>query len=354
MKTKHRCTVFRLECMAAASALLLPAMSLGHSNTEPVSQVLNRYPSPAKLGAEIAERRSSDPESFQAALLDIDVAIRHLHTRRASNPPDRGASTPHVPDRPTLYAIWTRKERERQIAFLKEERADPSKIEYLRDNLQAMTIDDSPQLVPALQHILLQGWQEWEEWDRPELVKIRQAFPDAHRVYALRELRRLKVVDICGVLFGIIADPQTPRYMFAEASDALRDLADSGDRLEFLVDTAFSAAHPTVRERLQRELPVWAADARKQGKASVILQPFIDGKITLLRLEARCDGPSGIPELIQRWEQHEQWVAENDPDPTRREEMAHVIRRREILCKRQEGTLTPEEWEHWRRESRAP
>ena len=63
--------------------------------------------------------------------------------------------------------------------------------------------------------------------------------------------------------------------------------------------------------------------------------------------ESRCYVVERTPEIVHQ-------VAENDPDPTRRKEMAHVIRRREILRKRQEGTLTPEEWEQWRRESRSP
>ncbi|UCC29270.1 MAG: hypothetical protein JSU86_13835 [Phycisphaerales bacterium] len=316
--------------------------------------VLARFPSRAELQQRIDEIRRDHPPRYEAARQDFDLAIRSRWTLQGPKWPGKPLPTPIVKPKLTLSALMPRNAWANYIREIDEMEGGDELAQFYRHHLDELCFEDTPELRAVLVDILLNGWDDWSEWGDEKPSVFREKFPDLHRVYAIRELVRLDYNDVNGVLLELFADGDVPPYLWTEVAAAVGDLGAHFDKLEFTADVAYSSDDVRVRERLAGYIQHFADRASKDPRSKSFWEPYLGSPIPELRFAARKAHELPIPDVIERLYAQQEWVAANDSDPTRRKEMARVIRRREILRKRQEGTLTPEEWEQWQRESRSP
>ncbi len=286
------------------------------------TQVWGHYPTRVQLQLRVDETRASHPMAYDAAKRDFGEAIRV--SRSLKGPPWPGkqsGATPIVRPKPKLYALKTRADWESDFRLTDELSPGSEWVEFYRAHLDELTIDySSPLLRDVLIDVLLNGWHDWTSWGDGKLAKLRAKFPELHRVYAIRELRRLKVKDIGGVLLDLLRQPDIAPEMFFPEREGVKELVQPGDALAFVLDVYVTSNDNLIRTRMEHLIPSFSARVGKTEAVREIWGPYLESDIPLLRFEARLAFDLPVPDPFARHDIHERWVAENDPDPGRRAE----------------------------------
>lgn len=293
-------------------------------------RVLERYPTRGQLQLRVDETKALHQAAYEAAKRDFDEAI--WKRRVLVGPPRPGPPLPRpvMSPRPTLTALWSRREWQRVISDTEALEGGAALGQFYRDHIDEFTIDESsPVLKEVLIDVLLNGWEDWTHWDDKKLVALREAFPELHRVYAIRELRRLKVEDVGGVLLELLTEPNIVPDLLT-VSEAVVDLVDPKDAFPFVLDVYLKSNNPIIRDRMERSLPGFSARAGKDETVKELWRPFLESEIPLLQFEARIAFDLSVPDIFARYDLHQRWVAENDPDPARREEARKHVEARAL------------------------
>lgn len=296
------------------------------------ARVLARFPTREELQQRINEARRSNQESFSLAIQDFGEAIRV--SRSLSGPPwpgKRSPGVPHVKRGPVLSELKTPDMWSMSFRNADEIEIGSEWVQFYRAHLDELTLDDSSaQLSLVLIDIVLNGWHDWTNWDHAKLVKLREKFPELHRVYAIRELRRLKIDDIGGILLEQLIQPDIAPELFFPVREGVKELVKPEDSFELVLDTYLQSNDPVIRTRMERHLRGFSARAGKGAKVKQIWRPFLESDIPLLRFEARKAFDLQIPDIFACHDIHERWVAENDADPGRREKAREHVKNREL------------------------
>lgn len=321
----------RLTMLLVLGAIMsFSVLALGNDEVHPV---LARYPTSSQLQQRIDEAKRFDAAAFQLAMSDFGDAIRV--SRYLSGPPWPGkpsSGIPHIRRGPVLSELktpdmWA-------MSFRKADKIEPGSewVEFYQNRLDGLTIDDSSkQLQFVLIDVVLNGWHDWDGWNHEKLVELRQEFPQLHRVYAIRELRRLKVKDAGGVLLEQLVNPDIPPYLFRAVEEGVREFVAHIDSLEYLLDIYLEVDAPLVRSRMEMTIPGFSQWAGQGENARKLWLPHLESEIPFLGFEARKTYGFSVPDLFTCNDIHERWVAENDPDPDRREKARKNVRNRETV-----------------------
>lgn len=298
-----------------------------------IHPILARYPTSSQLQQRIDQAKRLDATAYQLAMSDFADAIRV--SRYLSGPPWPGnplPGIPHIRPGPVLSELktpdmWA-------MLFRKADKIEPDSawVRFYRAHLDELTLSESSaQLELVLLDVMLNGWHDWDDWDQERLLELRGKFPELHRVYAIRELRRLNVKQAGGMMLELLVDPDVPPYLFGALREGVKQLVLHSDTLEYLLDTYLQANAPIVRMRLERTIPGVSGRAGHSDDVKELWRPYLESETPFLRFEARKTFGLSVPDLFTCNDIHERWLAENDSDPDRREEAARHVRSREIV-----------------------
>lgn len=315
------------------STLCIFVLTGSSSFAEDISaRVLARYPTQEQLQQRIDEAVKLNSIAYTLAMQDFGEAIRL--SRSLSGPPWPGKKSPGVPHikrGPVLSdlktpAMWA-------ISFRKADKIELGSewVKFYRSHLDELTIDEnSPLLQEALIDIVLNGWHDWSNWDHEKLVRLREKFPELHRVYALRELRRLKIKEIGSVLLELLIQPNLAQELFFPVREGVKELVNPNDAIEFFLDTYMQSNNPMIRTHMEHFIPPFSDRAGNGSRVKQIWRPHLESEIPLLRFEARKTFSLPVPDRFECNDLHERWVAENDADPGRREKARVHVKNREL------------------------
>lgn len=318
--------------------LVVLALNAPAAAEAPGDKVLSRYPTRERLQRRIDEAKVIDPQSFESARKDFGTAIRLSRSVQGPPWPGKPDGIPIIAPKPTLYALRTPAQWENVFRRVEEKHPGSDWTAFYRERMSDLTIDDS---VPVLKYVLidvvLNGWHDWDQWTDPSLIELRSAFPLLHRVYAIRELRRLEVREVGGVLLELYIQPDTPEELLIPVWDGVKDLVDAGDTLELVLSTYLQSDDPEIRTRMEPSIPGFSSRAGKSQRARDLWRPYLESEVPLLRFEARKAFDLAVPDFITCNDLQERWVAENDPDPDRRRLAATRIKNRETANAARQG-----------------
>ena len=140
---------------AICRTLLLATILAGNAfaSQDETHPALARYPSPEELQQRVDEFRAHDPEAWQAARADFDLAIRSHYTLGEQVPKVAGRKQliPHVPPRwPRVTGLTTREALKGYIERLNSTPGAEARIQFYRDHMEDYCVDNTPTLRTAL------------------------------------------------------------------------------------------------------------------------------------------------------------------------------------------------------------
>ena len=108
--------------------------------------------------------------------------------------------------------------------------------------------------------------------------------------------------------------------LFFPVRESVKDLVAPEDSFAFFLDVYVESNDPVIRTRMEHLIPSFSTRAGKSEAVKEIWRPFLESEIPLLRFEARLASELPVPDPFVRHDIQQGWVAENDPDPARRDE----------------------------------
>jgi hypothetical protein len=196
------------------------------------------------------------------------------------------------------------------------------------------------------------GWADWSAWDadNERLNEARDKYPDLHRVYAIRELARVKHKPAIGLLLRVVIDDEDCRTLGRYALGALQNIGNYEDVLAFYVDSVLHPPMTGLWRQFWTEIEMVSQRMGKQ-EARAFWKPYLYSDAPSLWYCAQQAWDRPVPDRKWLRDASEEWALKHDPDPKIRKDIEKARKRREIRSRAdpETGRLSPEDFEELQR-----
>ena len=336
MRKKNPISITPLLCLTLTAVLLggVSASAVFAAEVD-IHPVFALYPSSEELRATVEAMKLADPEGFEAARRDFDLAIRSRFVLTPPKLPDE--RTPHGPSSPSLGSLWAKPGLDLVIESIEEKPGGRARAQFYRDHYDEYIVIETPALRTALADVVLNGWHDWSAWEGKKLTTMREVFPELHRTYALGLARYFQIKDYNGLALRMLVAASTPEYVRKRAASLLKRVDNNLDVLGFVVTRMEAAEDGVVKDSLRSCIQAISEDVRPYERRT-FWKAYIDSTDEHLRKKAvlalgsaarqiriLSAGADLSPEIMAKLQES----AKNDSDQRIRESAGRAVRRME-------------------------